>query len=228
MIDIAKEIYRNSTMEKLALLQMLKQHEIARRDTESSVEARLSDRIEVRVWHGLRDHQQTDTTAPLQTLRDILSHINNAGIRLDGQLVQQETNMNAGMERLDESVKLAVALKDDFWLDVQSRWEAILDHLQGGLNAVIKETGETSLNEMNIELRHALSAVSWPHPCQKGTLSLNSFLLQHGLSLREQEAAHGLILATHASKLEEQSLRAYDIEVARMVSIHTVINLGDD
>ncbi|KAG7566966.1 hypothetical protein FFLO_01225 [Filobasidium floriforme] len=175
-LDIAKEIYRNSTMEKLALLQMLKTHELARRDTESSVEARLSDRIE--------------------TLRDMVSNIDNAGVRLDDQLSRQETNMNAGLERLDESVKQALALKDDFWFDVHSRWEAVLSDLQGRLSAVIRETGERSLDELNIELHHALGA--------------------HGTSLKEQERAHGLALANHATKLEERSLRAYDIDVARM------------
>jgi hypothetical protein len=105
--------------------------------------------------------------ASSQTLREMVSNIDNAGIRLDGQLSRQETNMNTGLERLDESVKQALALKDDFWFDVHTRWEAILGDFQGGLNAVIKETGERSLDELNIELHHALGAVSQPRFGQK-------------------------------------------------------------
>jgi hypothetical protein len=56
----------------------------------------------------------------------MVSNIDNAGVRIDDQLSRQETNMNAGLERLDESVKQALALKDDFWFDVHSRWEAVL------------------------------------------------------------------------------------------------------
>jgi hypothetical protein len=97
----------------------------------------------------------------------MVSNIDNAGVRIDDQLSRQETNMNAGLERLDESVKQALALKDDFWFDVHSRWEAVLSDLQGRLSAVIRETGERSLDELNIELHHALGAVSQPLFCQK-------------------------------------------------------------
>lgn len=154
-------------MEKLALLQMLKQHELARRDTESSVEARLSDRIEVCEQSHCVCWFPCDRLASSQTLRDMVSNIDNAGIRLDDQLSRQETNLNAGLDRLDQSVKQALALKDDFWFDLHTRWEAILGDLQGGLSAVIKETGERSLDELNIELHHALGAVSQPRFGQK-------------------------------------------------------------
>ena len=46
-LDIAKEIYRNATMEKLVLLQMLKRHELARKDDNDMLADRLSERIEV-------------------------------------------------------------------------------------------------------------------------------------------------------------------------------------
>ena len=46
-IDIARGIYVNSTMEKLSLIRMLKDHESARRSSEHEVEKAWMNRVDV-------------------------------------------------------------------------------------------------------------------------------------------------------------------------------------
>ena len=42
---------------------------------------------------------------------------------------------------------------------------------------------------------------------------------QYGEALEQQELRHGMVLADHASKLQERSERAYEVDMTRMVSI---------
>ena len=89
-----------------------------------------------------------------------MSDAEDAGTRLSGQLSRHETTTDEGLQRLDRTVKEALLLKEEFWLDIQSRWEAIHGAAEGGLATVIRETEARSLNELGIELNHVLRNVS--------------------------------------------------------------------
>lgn len=89
---------------------------------------------------------------------------------------------------------------------------------ESGLASIIKETGQANLNEMNDQLRGALNDVSRLVRTMRRPFTQRS-LPQHGSSLKEQETAHGAALANYARNLEEMSLRAYDVDIARIVSL---------
>jgi hypothetical protein len=171
---MAKGIYRNSTLEKLALIRMLRDHELAKRHADIKLETEWMNKV------GVSNASPSVFTLahrhlPEQDLQSIAGVLDQTGNRLDLYLARGEAEMTAQLGKLGHTVKEALSMKEEFWTEAKDRWEIALGSVERDISTAIKDRTIRDLEEMSSGLQEIMQVVSTASSCRLFQ-TLNSLL----------------------------------------------------